>query len=748
MQETLAVVNGATLAAWLDNVVSFIKVLIGFSFIVFVHELGHFLAAKWVGIRVERFAVGFWWRLFGWRKGEGFTFGPRPSYTPTELEQKGLGETDYCFNLLPLGGYVKMMGEDNIDIDEKSGHLVSSDPRSFINKSVGARMIVVSAGVVFNIIFALFAYAAVYLGPGREVEAPVIGSIAPDYPAARAGMQPGDVIRRIDGRRIDSMRDVAVAQFLSGDVMTVEIERGGAPLDRPLTVTMDPAVSGMRELGVDGWYTTRIAQEIATADPGVKLLPGDSIVAAEGRPIESALDLAQAVKLGRGTTIAVTISRPGAGGAASQELNVRIPVYVSVQSAEPTAATREQRTDSEHILGLYRRTRVSYVDPAAPAKAAGFLAGDVIVQWGPVRNPRYREIVDVIAASADRDIAVVVERDGKPVELTVRPRRAFKLFGRASPQVGLGFAEGETAPPIVANTAPDTPAAEARLPRGALITSIDGAPVADWMEVVQALFAAAGRKVEIAYRFADQDGSAAMAVPSSIINELGLTQDAHIWSIDGQKKARLANGAEARLPDREAVRALLAERAGKKVRVEYAFGLNSTKLHEADFAVAADGSNVDPWQLRITRVVAVPWSKKTTNVNARGSLLEAARLSFKQTFGIVGETYLVLSQLTRSAAVQHVSGPVGIIAESINKAKTGMGDLVFFLAFLSVNLAVLNFLPLPVVDGGLMVFLILEKIRGRPMNVKIQMAVTVAGLVLIGGAFIFFTFQDIVRLWF
>ena len=70
-----------TMPGWLYNTLMFVKVLIGFSVIIFVHELGHFLAAKWVGIRVDRFSIGFGTRLFGYRKGEGFTFGNRPEYS-------------------------------------------------------------------------------------------------------------------------------------------------------------------------------------------------------------------------------------------------------------------------------------------------------------------------------------------------------------------------------------------------------------------------------------------------------------------------------------------------------------------------------------------------------------------------------------------------------------------------------------------------------------------------------------------
>ena len=113
-------------AAW-----PYLLMVLGFSVIIFVHELGHFLAAKWAGVRVERFAIGFG------REVSGFTW----------------GETRYSFNILPLGGYVKMLGQE--DFDDKSNELLfKDDPRSFINKSVSRRMAIVSAGVVMNVLFA------------------------------------------------------------------------------------------------------------------------------------------------------------------------------------------------------------------------------------------------------------------------------------------------------------------------------------------------------------------------------------------------------------------------------------------------------------------------------------------------------------------------------------------------------------------------------------------------------------------
>ena len=114
------------LTIW-STVWPYLLMLLGFSVIVFVHELGHFAVAKWAGVRIETFAIGFGREIAGLTRGE----------------------TRYSFNILPLGGYVKMLGQE--DFDDKSNQLrFKDDPRSFINKPVGHRMAIVSAGVIMN----------------------------------------------------------------------------------------------------------------------------------------------------------------------------------------------------------------------------------------------------------------------------------------------------------------------------------------------------------------------------------------------------------------------------------------------------------------------------------------------------------------------------------------------------------------------------------------------------------------------
>ena len=102
--------------------------------------------------------------------------------------------------------------------------------------------------------------------------------------------------------------------------------------------------------------------------------------------------------------------------------------------------------------------------------------------------------------------------------------------------------------------------------------------------------------------------------------------------------------------------------------------------------------------------------------------------------------------LTRQVGVDKVSGPVGIIAMGSKIAESGLTRLLWFLGVISANLAVINFLPMPIVDGGLLVFLLLEKIRGEPVSIKTQVATQLVGIALIATLFILITYQDILRL--
>ena len=149
-------------------------IFLGFSAVIFVHELGHFMVAKWANVRIEKFCIGFGRELFGFTRGE----------------------TRYGFNLLPLGGYVKMLGQEDFEVDSTGELQVRDDPRSFAVQPVGHRMLIVSAGVVMNVIFAALLFMIVFT-VGLQVFVTDVGFVKPNSPAAMAGLQRGDEIIKI-----------------------------------------------------------------------------------------------------------------------------------------------------------------------------------------------------------------------------------------------------------------------------------------------------------------------------------------------------------------------------------------------------------------------------------------------------------------------------------------------------------------------------------------------------------------------
>jgi regulator of sigma E protease len=161
------------------NIFAFVIVL---GILIFFHELGHFLVARFFGVGVEKFSLGFGPRLFG----------------------KTIGFTDYRISAIPLGGYVKMTGEDpGVEIDP------ADIPRSFTHKHVFKRMMIVAAGPFFNLILALFIIISIYLVSGAYVMKPTVGAVGENTPAAKQGLKTGDQIVAIDDIRLESWDEMA-----------------------------------------------------------------------------------------------------------------------------------------------------------------------------------------------------------------------------------------------------------------------------------------------------------------------------------------------------------------------------------------------------------------------------------------------------------------------------------------------------------------------------------------------------------
>ena len=198
--------------------------LIPFIFVlgimVFFHELGHFLLAKYFGVKVLKFALGF---------------GPK-------IVAREVGETEYSVRYVPLGGYVKMLGED-----EETQELSPEDVgRSFSNKHPLKRMAIVTAGPFFNLVLAFFLYWGLFFFSGSYINSTEIGQVTPNSPASRAGLLKGDIIRSIQGKAIEDWLEIKEFVYdKAGIPLELTVERG----DRLVTVEVIPEESKQKAFG-------------------------------------------------------------------------------------------------------------------------------------------------------------------------------------------------------------------------------------------------------------------------------------------------------------------------------------------------------------------------------------------------------------------------------------------------------------------------------------------------------------------
>ncbi len=179
------------------NILSFIIVL---GVLIFFHEFGHFLVARFFGVGVEKFSLGFGPRLIG----------------------KKVGITDYRISAIPLGGYVKMVGEEpDAEIDPEE------IPLSFTHKHVAKRMLIVAAGPVFNILLAVIIFFGIFLSSGTFVLKPSVGSVKQGAPAFSAGLEKGDLIIAINESAINSWDEMAeIINGSKGKTIRLAVRRG------------------------------------------------------------------------------------------------------------------------------------------------------------------------------------------------------------------------------------------------------------------------------------------------------------------------------------------------------------------------------------------------------------------------------------------------------------------------------------------------------------------------------------------
>jgi len=271
-----------------DFLTSLIAVVAVLGFMILIHEFGHYAVAKWLGVRVEQFAIGFGKRLIGFRKGE----------------------TDYRINAIPLGGYVKMAGENPMD-DR------TDDPREFLNHPRWHRFLIAIAGPTMNILLAIVLLTVVYMVhyeyAAVDDEPTVVGWVFKDSAAAKAGVQVGDRITRVEDIQNPNWKQVQTKAALSpGQPLDVVVERDGHPLEK----TVVPEAEGLDKIGDAGWAPRENSVVITDLQPDMPadkagLKEGDVILALDGKPLPAVGAMMESLQITKDKPIALSVLRDG-----------------------------------------------------------------------------------------------------------------------------------------------------------------------------------------------------------------------------------------------------------------------------------------------------------------------------------------------------------------------------------------------------------------------------------------------------
>jgi regulator of sigma E protease len=649
--------------------------VLGFSAVVFIHECGHFFVAKAGGIKVEAFSVFIPPLLLGIRRTEeGFRLRILPGLfpKPDDPEGNGLlsftfgpkgkeGDTEYRIGLIPVAGYVKMLGQEDTGSDKQS-----VDPRSFGNKPISVRMAVIVAGVTFNMITAVILMVILYMG-GLPMKAPVVGGVMVNSAADEAGLEAGDRIVKIDGKSGHlEYGDILIAAALSDKGKAIDMTvLGRDNTERQLSIVAGP-VDGLpvRLFGILPSSSLTIAT-IKNADflyEKTGLRPGDRIVAAEGQPVEHYWQLEEIILRTYQPNIAMKVERQNNGGEA-QILDISLPMALNNSLAEI-----ETESQLNHVCSLVPRLRITQV--ASGPKS--LMPGDVVLRIGDVNSPTYKEMRDITTAFDGKNLPIQVLREDpngvdQIVELAVTPKRQTD-----SERVVIGVAvELDSKHPVIAKSvATETHPVPLAIPRGATITRVGDTDIKDFFDIIHAMQAHAGQDIHVHWRLEAVIGSAALTLTD-------LEKQINMQSVLAQAIP---------LSDLE-------------------------ELHKA------------------------------------ANLGDATVMSFKKCYSFVLQTYVTLKRLiSGDVSLRAMSGPVGIATVTYQAVEQSFSSFLYLLAFISANLAVVNFLPIPVVDGGVFVLLIIEKIKGGPLSLRMQEIITYAGLALILSVFVYLTYHDIVRL--
>ncbi|QDS97251.1 site-2 protease family protein [Adhaeretor mobilis] len=708
----LAAIDGSTWGGWL---LAALYVALGLGFVIFVHELGHFAVAKMCGVKCEKFMVGF--DIGGYKIA------------------KQWGETLYGIGILPMGGYVKMLGQDDnpaniaeqvresqasaetehvatTTITGPDGEKYEVDSRSYLAKSVPQRMAIISAGVIMNIIFA-FIFAVIAFGVGVPYAPSIVSRTSPGSPAWEAGIRPGDEIVRVGDIVNPSFSELSQAVTL-GDMengLKFEVRRDGET--KPMNLAPRKIDGKLAKIGVGPPISLKIfdRQGIPAAfegTPGAVAQPafegGDRVVGVDGTAVDTYAQFTSILAQRPEKTLTVTVIRgekppkgdPEGEPTGGEEVNIEVgpnpmrELGLIMEMGRIVAVQKDSPADRDGISpGDFLADVTDASGNPLPGLSDASTGDAVNDEWGPLTLP---ETLRQLAATGSGEVMLKIRHDSaegegrQPSQTVIVPLRPVQWSEEslskndpvAVPALGIAYRVLNR----VAAVAPNSPAAAAGLKPGDTVTA------AQFVFPPQTVD---GKTVEV-------DDS-----EPTEFND----QDEHNWPAFLSTLQRQPEGTKVKLT---------LKREGKEVTETLDPAISTTRFNPER-------------GLNFATVQRVRKSETFGEQVSRG---------WDETVGALGMVYRFLHKLIDGQVpATALGGPVTIAKAAGYSAMDGVGKLLVFLTMLSANLAVINFLPIPLLDGGHMVFLGYEGIRGRPASEKFVVALHTVGFVAIISLMVF-----------
>ncbi len=420
-------------------------VIAGIGLLIFIHELGHFLVAKKIGVRVLAFSLGFGPALF----------------------KKTWGETEYRLSLVPLGGYVKLAGEG--PEEEKTGA-----SWEFSSKSAGQRASVFVAGVALNAVLAFIAFIVAFQ-IGVPFITPDVGQVMPGWPAWEAGIQRGDKIVEIDGSKDLDFEDLFTIVALSNPAtgVSLKVERDKKTFD----VTVIPKYDeehGIQRIGIMPATSLEIDKIFAfenndapARDAGIQVK--DIVTAVNGKRISVEDEFREVEAVNPGKEISLTVLRD------NKEVELKVT---------PSRVARR-------MLGISCATAIlDGVKNNSIASSAGFMKGDEVLEINSIPVTGFSDIRKFVVESKDETCIVTVKRNNTVnlIEISLRDEKAKEEFlGSLTPFYGLK----------VDSLVEGFPAEKIGLKPGDRIVSIDEKELKEWNTLLQMVIAGQGKPMVI-----------------------------------------------------------------------------------------------------------------------------------------------------------------------------------------------------------------------------------------------------------